>query len=456
MGMFSSLKYDQKEAIALLQVGTFLEYFDLMLYVHMTVLLNELFFPKTEPHTAALLAAFAFCSTFVMRPFGALLFGWIGDNIGRKATVIITTMLMAVSCIVMANLPTYAQVGITASWVVTICRLIQGVSSLGEKVGAEIYLTESIKIPLKYPLVSLITVSSSIGSMTALGVATLFTLSGFDWRIAFWIGALIAIVGTAARTRLRETPDFVDLKRRMKKAIEQAREDGMTKAADLLKKTNPIWKEKCSKKTLFSYFCICCSTPICFFFTYIYCSSILRDVFEYSTSAIIRHNFALSAIDFIGLVFFSVLSYKINPLKILYFRLTVYVPFMFTLPYALTHMQSPVTLFMLQSIMLIFSPTESPATAIFLIHFPIFKRFTGASLMYALSRVFIYILVSFGFVYLTELLNHWGLLVIMIPLAIGFYLGVHHFVKLEELRESMGNNSIAVNRPHLKLQPDAA
>lgn len=72
------LTKQQKEAIGLLSIGTFLEYCDLMLYVHMAVLLNELFFPKYDPHTAALLSAIAFCSTFVARPIGALLFGWIG------------------------------------------------------------------------------------------------------------------------------------------------------------------------------------------------------------------------------------------------------------------------------------------------------------------------------------------------------------------------------------------
>jgi MHS family proline/betaine transporter-like MFS transporter len=73
MAIFSSLSRQQKEAVGLLQIGTFLEYFDLMLYVHMAVLLNELFFPKTDPHTASLLAAFAFCSTYAIRPIGALL-----------------------------------------------------------------------------------------------------------------------------------------------------------------------------------------------------------------------------------------------------------------------------------------------------------------------------------------------------------------------------------------------
>lgn len=116
MSIYSSLTRSQKETAVLLQIGTFFEYFDLMLYVHMAILLNELFFPKTDPHTASLLGAFAFCSTYVLRPFGALLFGYIGDNIGRKAIMIITTAMMALSCVIMAMLPTYAQIGITAAW----------------------------------------------------------------------------------------------------------------------------------------------------------------------------------------------------------------------------------------------------------------------------------------------------------------------------------------------------
>ena len=75
------LTKEQKEAVGLLSIGTFLEYFDLMIYLHMAVFLNELFFPKTDPFTASLLSAFSFCSTYLLRPFGALVFGYIGDYI---------------------------------------------------------------------------------------------------------------------------------------------------------------------------------------------------------------------------------------------------------------------------------------------------------------------------------------------------------------------------------------
>ncbi|MDN3030781.1 MAG: MFS transporter [Candidatus Tisiphia sp.] len=144
----TSLTKEQKESVGLLSVGTFLEYFDLMLYVHMAGLLNELFFEPTDPRSTSLMMTFAFCATFVFRPIGAVIFGWLGDNIGRKSTVIITTFMMAFSCLVMANLPTYAQIGVTATWIVTICRAMQGISSMGEMTGVELYLTETLKPPI--------------------------------------------------------------------------------------------------------------------------------------------------------------------------------------------------------------------------------------------------------------------------------------------------------------------
>lgn len=138
-----SLTKEQKKAIGLLSIGTFLEYVDFMLYIHMGVFLNEIFFaPTNNPYSAALLGAFSFSAPFIVRPIGALIFGWIGDRIGRKSTVIITTSIMAISCLMIANLPTYAQIGITASIIVIICRILQGMSSIGEVIGVELYFTK--------------------------------------------------------------------------------------------------------------------------------------------------------------------------------------------------------------------------------------------------------------------------------------------------------------------------
>ena len=119
--MAKNLTEKQKEAIGLLSFGTLLEYFDLMLYVHLSVLLNDLFFPKTDPMMAKLLAVTAFCMTFVLRPVGGYVIGRIGDSMGRKFTIIITTSMMAVACLLMGSFPTYQEVGISATIVILFC-----------------------------------------------------------------------------------------------------------------------------------------------------------------------------------------------------------------------------------------------------------------------------------------------------------------------------------------------
>lgn len=429
MAIFSSLKRDEREAVALLQIGTILEYFDLMLYVHMASVLNDIFFPKTDPHTAALLTAFAFCSTFILRPFGAIFFGYIGDRIGRKSTVILTTMMMAFSCIIMANLPTYAQIGITAAWAVTLCRVIQGLSSMGEIVGAEIYLTELIKSNARYPAVGLMACSSAFGTMMALAVSMLVFALGLEWRLAFWFGACIALVGTIARTRLRETPDFADMKRRMKLAIENSNEEGLGQAAQLLKKTNYTWKEKINWKSTWIFFLLYSAWPVCFYFSYIHCGLILKNEFHFTSEQIIKQNFIVSIIQCISFLFFALISGKIAPLKILKFKIFTLFPFVLLCPYLLYNSSSYLHIFFIQSFVMLFSLTPAPAMPIFVNSFPIFKRFTLMSFLYATTRALMYVITSFGLVWLTKFFGHWGLWWIMIPMCVTFYVGVIHFEK---------------------------
>ncbi|AFC72814.1 proline/betaine transporter [Rickettsia rhipicephali str. 3-7-female6-CWPP] len=188
-------------------------------------MLNELFFSKYDSSAASLLSAFTFCSTFIFRPLGAYVFGRIGDKLGRKSTVIMTTTLMALSCIIMANVPTYEPVGYFAAVLITICRAIQGMASVGEIVVAELYLTEITKPPTQYPVVSFIAVASVIGTTAALAIVSLVTTQGFNWRLAVWIGAIIAVVRGYARAHLRETPDFVDANARLLRKYEKANID---------------------------------------------------------------------------------------------------------------------------------------------------------------------------------------------------------------------------------------
>ncbi|WP_341747375.1 MFS transporter [Candidatus Tisiphia endosymbiont of Dascillus cervinus] len=421
-----SLTKEQKEAVGLLSIGTFLEYFDLMLYVHLAVLLNELFFPKYEAFAASILTAFAFCSTFIFRPIGALIFGYIGDRVGRKATVIITTIMMAISCVIMANVPTYAQIGITASVIITVCRVLQGMSSVGEIVGAELYLTETIKPPIQYPVVAFIAVASVIGTVAALGIASLVTSYGFNWRIAFWIGAVIALIGGIARTTLRETPEFVNAKLRLKKKYEKANID--IKELD----NDPIVNEKVNKQSVLYLFIINCACPVSFYFAYIHCGNLLKSSFGYSAEQVIHQNFIVSMIQFAGMSFISYLSYRIYPLKILKVKFVIFSIFILCSPYILNNITNPFFLFLLQAVLVLFDFGRVPDVSIFLRHFPVFKRYTYNSMIYAVARAFMYVITSFGIIFLTKYFGHWGLLIIMIPIGLGFAFALCHFQKLEK------------------------
>lgn len=438
MGIFSSLNREQKESVGLLSIGTFLEYFDLMLYVHMAVLLNDIFFPKYDSHTASLLAAFAFCSTFVFRPIGALIFGWIGDNLGRKVTLILTTTIMSFSCILMANLPTYEQIGITAAWIVTLCRISQGMSSMGEIMGAEIYVAESISRPASYPAVALISIASSLGGLAALGVATLVTSYYMNWRLAFWIGAGIALVGAVARSRLRETPEFLEMKRQQ--IQEGLAKEGLTKTHKKSSKEerHPLylpWKERIWFDNLKAFFMIYCGWPLCFYLALFYFTSVLQNNFGYSSEDIIKRNFLLYVVMLIGDIFWTFLSCHIHPIKIIKARGRIALLLMILMPFLTMTIDSSAQLFLLQAMILLFPLVGMPAEAVLMYHLPISRRFTFASFLYALTRALMYIITAFGLVYLGDYFGSFGLWFITLPAAFAFLYGVRHF---EDLERKMG------------------
>lgn len=422
---FSALKRRHKEAIGLLQIGTLLEYFDLMLYVHMSFLLNDFFFPKTDPHTSALLTAFAFCSTYVLRPLGGFFFGFIGDHIGRKMTVIISSMMMGLSCILMANLPSYDQIGITAAYGVTLCRILQGLACQGEIIGAEIYLIEITKPPLRYPVVALCSFFASLGGMMALGLSILLLLLKIDWRLAFWVGAGISSIGFLARTHLRETPEFLRIRRQK----QQSNKLFKTKAAPKDPQAN------IHRWSMVAYFLISCGYPMCFYLAYMHLGTHLKNNYGYTSQDLIQHNFILSLVQCLSFLFYAILSYRINPLKILRYRWFAFLPLMLLYPYWLGLLETPAQVLIFQILILVLGVMDVPAAGLMINYFAVLKRFMSAGLIYAFSRMAIYVLTSFGMVYLTGALSHWGVWWIMLFICLGFDGSIGYFAQLEHLKD---------------------
>ncbi len=246
--------------------------------------------------------------------------------------------MMSASCVVMAMLPTYAEIGITASILVTICRMVQGLSSMCEVIGSDIYVTEITKPPVQYPAVSMITIFSSLGGLAALGVAYFVIYENFNWRYAFWAGAGIALVGSIARTKLRETPDFANAKSRIKNIIKKAgfNHDSI--------ESNPIGQEKVKIKSSISLFLINCAWPVCFYFIYFHCGNILKSSFGYTGEQIITHNFYIAIAQALSVIVMAYLSYYIYPLILIKIRMIIFSIIILTFPYILYNLTTPLQL----------------------------------------------------------------------------------------------------------------
>jgi MFS family permease len=412
-----SLTREQKEAVGILSIGTLLEYFDLMLYVHMSVLLNELFFPKTDPFISNLVNAFTFSFPFLLRPLGAYLIGRMGDKLGRRYTVVVTSMITAITCLIIATLPTYNEIGIVASYILMLCRVMQGIASLGEIIGAEIYITETVKSPAKFPAVTLIYFSSVLGGCLALALGALTTKYYLNWRIAFWVGAGVAIFGFIARSHLRETPEFADANIILKKVTKN-------KGTWLTQEPNNI-------RNIIAMFCIQCAWPVWFYLNYFHCQSILKTNFGYSQSDILFNNFYIALVDLVGIAVIIYLSSIFDPIKILRIKTYIFTPFCLILPFLLDHSTSPLFIFYIQIFIALFSVSTMPAFPIFIKHFSVFKRFTVVNMTFATSRALIYIVTSMVCVLLVNTFSHYGLLFVIIPIMIGYIFGLSHFEKLE-------------------------
>jgi MFS family permease len=205
--------------IAASSAGTTIEWYDFYLYAVLTPFLAPLFFPSTDPTTSLLAGLAAFGAGFAVRPFGAVVFGRIGDIVGRKFTFLLTITLMGVATTIIGLLPTYAQIGILAPILLVGLRLLQGLALGGEYGGAAIYIAEHAPDAKRGMYTSWIQTTATVGLLLALIVLAVTRLSlgdaafrEFGFRIPFILSAFLVILAIYIRLRLRETPLFTRLK----------------------------------------------------------------------------------------------------------------------------------------------------------------------------------------------------------------------------------------------------
>lgn len=213
-------------------VGTLIEWYDFYIFGSLSTIIAQKFFPDVNP-TAALLSTLAtFAAGFIVRPFGALFFGRLGDIIGRKYTFLLTLVLMGGSTFLIGCVPSYATIGGWAPFLVLILRLLQGLALGGEYGGAATYVAEHAPAHRRGFYTSWIQTTATLGLFISLGVilgirrlvgVEEFT-NGQGWRYPFLLSILLVVVSIFIRLRMKESPLFAKLKTEGKTASNPLRE----------------------------------------------------------------------------------------------------------------------------------------------------------------------------------------------------------------------------------------
>lgn len=201
--------------VAASSAGTAFEWYDFFIFGSLSGLIGKLFFANLSPTEGVIFALGVFGAGFLFRPVGALVFGWVGDRLGRKGAFLVTVSLMGLATLAVGFLPTYAQAGLLAPTLLLVMRLIQGFALGGEYGGAAVYVAEHAPDKRRGEYTGWIQISASFGLIGALGVIYVANkllgqdaFNAWGWRIPFFFSAVLLAISLWMRLKLSESPAF--------------------------------------------------------------------------------------------------------------------------------------------------------------------------------------------------------------------------------------------------------
>ncbi|MEG0937033.1 MAG: MFS transporter [Comamonas sp.] len=210
---------EERKVIFASSLGTVFEWYDFYLYGSLAAIIAKQFFSGLDSGSAFIFALLAFAAGFIVRPFGALVFGRLGDMIGRKYTFLVTILLMGLSTFIVGILPTYASIGVAAPIILIVLRMLQGLALGGEYGGAATYVAEHAPDGKRGAYTSWIQTTATLGLflslLVILGVRTSLGEEAFvdwGWRIPFLVSILLLAVSVWIRMTLSESPAFQKMK----------------------------------------------------------------------------------------------------------------------------------------------------------------------------------------------------------------------------------------------------
>ena len=210
---------EERKVIFASSLGTVFEWYDFYLYGSLAAIIAKQFFAGTDPTTAFIFALLAFAAGFIVRPFGALVFGRLGDMIGRKYTFLVTILIMGLSTFIVGLLPGYASIGIAAPVILISLRILQGLALGGEYGGAATYVAEHAPHDKRGAFTAWIQTTATLGlflsllvilgTRTAIGEAA---FADWGWRIPFLVSVFLLAVSVWIRLSMNESPAFAKMK----------------------------------------------------------------------------------------------------------------------------------------------------------------------------------------------------------------------------------------------------
>jgi len=211
---------EERKVIFASSLGTVFEWYDFYLYGSLAGIIAKQFFSALDPTAAFIASLMAFAAGFLVRPFGALVFGRLGDMIGRKYTFLVTILIMGLSTVAVGILPTYASIGIAAPIILVALRLMQGLALGGEYGGAATYVAEHAPHGKRGAYTSWIQTTATLGLFLSLIVIIAVKYfvgdetfnNGWGWRVPFWMSFFLLVISIWIRLSLNETPAFKRMK----------------------------------------------------------------------------------------------------------------------------------------------------------------------------------------------------------------------------------------------------
>jgi MFS family permease len=210
---------EEKKVIFASSLGTVFEWYDFYLYGSLAAIIAKQFFSGLDEGSAFIFALLAFAAGFIVRPFGAIFFGRLGDMIGRKYTFLVTILIMGVSTFIVGILPNYASIGVAAPVILICLRLLQGLALGGEYGGAATYVAEHAPAGQRGAYTAWIQTTATLGLflslMVILGTRTIVGEEAFadwGWRVPFLVSVIMLIISVYIRLSMNESPAFVKMK----------------------------------------------------------------------------------------------------------------------------------------------------------------------------------------------------------------------------------------------------